>query len=139
MRKDTRLTSFTLPAIWCPITAVSLAVRCIISFVSLAVCCMTSVASLPSIHIRFYKSLRTRRRLTGVPSMSTFTLSSMLCETFNTSAVTMRTSSWVSLSSLFSAPSISFLPINFLRYFSDEHEPWVTNHCRSSTDLVVSV
>jgi hypothetical protein len=55
--------------------------------------------------------------------MSPFTLSSMLCVTFNISAVAIRASSWVSLSSLFSAPSISFLPISLLRNFSDEHQP----------------
>lgn len=55
--------------------------------------------------------------------MSPSTLSSIPCVTFNISAVAMRASSWVSLSSLFSAPSISFLPVSFLRYLSDEHQP----------------
>jgi len=63
MRKDTRLTSFTLPTIWCIITAVSLAVRCMISFVSLAVRCMTSVASLPSSDIEFQEPIEDKTKI----------------------------------------------------------------------------
>jgi hypothetical protein len=63
MREDTRLTSFTLPAIWCVITAVSLAVRCMISFVSFAVCCMTSVTSLPSSHMKNQETMEDKTKI----------------------------------------------------------------------------
>jgi hypothetical protein len=48
-----------------------------------------------------------------------WTLSSTVLATFRTCAAAIRASSCVSLSSLFSASSISVLPISFFRYFSE--------------------
>ena len=50
--------------------------------------------------------------------MSTVTLSSTLSVTFNVSAIAIRASSRVRVSSFFSASSISFLPSNFFKNFS---------------------
>ena len=47
------------------------------------------------------------------------TLLSTVCATFKTCAVAIRASSCVSLSSLFSASSMSVLPTSFFIYFSD--------------------
>src|SRR6266852_2315649 len=47
------------------------------------------------------------------------TLSSTLCVAFRTCAVAIRASSCVSLSSLFNPSSMSVLPTNFFRYFSE--------------------
>src|SRR6266567_2512600 len=47
-----------------------------------------------------------------------FTLLSMPRVIFNISAIAIRASSWVSLSSLFKASSTSFLPSSFFRNFS---------------------
>jgi hypothetical protein len=47
-----------------------------------------------------------------------WTLSSTVLATFRTCAAAIRASSCVSLSSLFSASSMSVLPISFFRYFS---------------------
>src|SRR5580698_2771904 len=48
-----------------------------------------------------------------------FTLSSTICVAFRFCAATIRASSCVSLSSFFSASSISVLPISFFAYFSN--------------------
>ena len=53
------------------------------------------------------------------PSMTAFTLSSIVCVTFRTCAVAILASSCVNLSSLFNASSMSVLPTSFLRYFSE--------------------
>jgi hypothetical protein len=53
------------------------------------------------------------------PSMTAFTLPSIVCVTFRTCAVAIRASSCVNLSSLFNASSMSVLPTSFLRYFSE--------------------
>src|SRR6267154_463076 len=52
-------------------------------------------------------------------STTPFTLSSTVCVAFRFCAAAIRASSSVSLSSLFSASSISVLPISFFAYFSD--------------------
>src|SRR5216684_2640635 len=49
-----------------------------------------------------------------------WTLSSMILATFKTCAAVIRASSCVSQSSLFSASSISLLPISLFRYFSEK-------------------
>ena len=60
--------------------------------------------------------------LLSIPSTSSLislTFSSTVCASFKICAVAIRASSCVSLSSLFNASSISVLPINLLRYFSE--------------------
>ena len=57
----------------------------------------------------------TTSTLSAIPS----TLLSIVFVTFRSCAAAIRASSCVSLSSLFSASSISFFPISFFRYFSE--------------------
>jgi hypothetical protein len=59
--------------------------------------------------------LSTPSMLSAIP----WTLSSTVLATLRTCAAAIRASSCVSLSSLFSASSISVLPISFFRYFSE--------------------
>ena len=54
-------------------------------------------------------------------STTPFILSSTVYVTFRFSAMAIRASSCVNLSNFFSASSISVLPVNLFRYFSEKH------------------
>ena len=81
---------------------------------------MTCFASFPSERFRLRIS-QAQLKSFCAPLITSATLSSMACVALRTSAVAIRASSCVSLSSLFSASSMSVLPINFFPYFSGHH------------------
>src|SRR6267154_5776548 len=91
-------------------------------------CCAPSMAAATLSSTPFTCSLTSfNLSPTSAPLLSTpsilsaipWTLSSTVLATFRTWAAAIRASSCVSLSSLFSASSISVLPISFFKYFSE--------------------
>ncbi len=72
-------------------------------------CCLIKDGCAPSI---------TTATLSSTLFSTTPTLSLTFCVPFRTCAVTIRTSSFVSLSSLFSASSMFVFPSSFFKYFS---------------------
>jgi hypothetical protein len=97
--------------------------------------CMTAFASFTSSHINVQECVNDQKNVSRPPSTSTATLSSTLCVTFRVSAIAIRASSIVSVSSRFSASSISFRPSSFLTNFSKESGSKGSNICRSIYSL----